>query len=95
MDTNGDIIEGADIQLSMIGAGRIPQKTKSGAMGQFAFADVAPGTYVVTVSRSGMATFVSKPIVVQTDVPVIVPDVILRVEGHNERNGDGQRSGLD
>lgn len=79
MDTNGDVVEGAEVQLSAIGAAGIPRKIKSGAMGQFAFADLAPGTYVVTVSRSGMATFVSKPIVVQTDAPVIVPDVILRV----------------
>lgn len=83
MDTNGDVIEGADVQLSMVGAGGtvsgIPRHMKSGALGDFEFAGLAPGSYVVTVSRSGMETFVSKPVALQAQASVIVPKVVLSV----------------
>lgn len=79
LDTNGDVIEGARVQLSKIGSPSILGQMTSGAMGQFEFADLEPGTYTVTVFRDGMTTFVSKPITLRSDAPAIVPDVVLRV----------------
>lgn len=79
LDTNGNIVEGAHVQLSRTGSPKTQLLTNSGAMGQFEFSDLEPGTYVVTVSRDGMTTFVSKPIALQSEVPVVVPRVVLSV----------------
>ncbi len=79
LDTNGDVIEGASVQLSEPGSPETLRQLSSGAMGQFDFANLEPGTYVVTVSRKGMTTFVSKPIALRPVAAVIVPDVVLRV----------------
>lgn len=79
LDTNGDVIEGARVQLSRTSSPGILRQTISGAMGQFEFADLEPGTYIVAVSRNGMATFVSKPIALRPEAEVFVPDVVLRV----------------
>ncbi len=80
LDTNGDVIEGADVELSEPGSQESLRRTSSGAMGQFDFANLEPGTYVVTVFRKEMTTFVSKPIVLGPVAAVIVPDVVLRVQ---------------
>lgn len=80
MDTNGDVIEGATVQLSKTGSAAMLRQAQSGAMGQFEFVNLEPGTYIVTVSGTDMATFVSKPIVAKPDAPVIVPNVVLRVK---------------
>ncbi len=79
LDTNGDVIEGASVQLSKTGSPGILRQASSGAMGQFDFANLEPDTYVIEVSCDGMTTFVSKPIELRSDVPVVVPDVVLRV----------------
>ncbi|MDE2467112.1 MAG: carboxypeptidase regulatory-like domain-containing protein [Alphaproteobacteria bacterium] len=78
LDTNGDVIEGAHLQLSKTGSSGFLLQMNSGAMGQFEFANLEPGTYTVTVSRDGMTTFVSKPITLHSEAPVVVPDVVLR-----------------
>ncbi len=79
LDTNGDVVQGAGVELSEPNTSGTRREAKSGATGQFAFTDIEPGTYVVTVSGNGMTTFVSKPITVQADEPVIVPNVVLGV----------------
>jgi hypothetical protein len=79
LDTNGDIIEGADVQLSKTGASEILHQTKSGTTGQFEFAALEPGTYVVTVSRDGMTKYVSEPIALRPETLVSVPKVVLSV----------------
>ncbi len=79
LDTNGDVIEGARVQLLKAGSPGILCEIKSGAMGQFDFANLEPDTYVIEVSRDGMTTFKSEPITLRSEVPVIVPNVVLRV----------------
>lgn len=79
VDTNGDVIEGAQVQLSKTGSPGILQQMNSGAMGQFALGGLEPGTYLITVSRPGLATFVSKPVVLRSGTPVILPKVVLGV----------------
>lgn len=81
LDTNGGVIEGAEVQLAHPADSEILRRTNSGATGQFEFTDLRPGTYVVTASRKGMTQFVSKQIELRPDAPVIVPDVVLSVEG--------------
>jgi hypothetical protein len=78
-DTNGGVIENATVQLSTTNSAESLRQVNSGAMGQFEFADLAPGTYIVKVSLGGMTTFVSKPIVVAPDKPVLISDVVLEV----------------
>jgi carboxypeptidase family protein len=80
MDTNGDVIEGATVQLSKSGSAAELRQVPSGAMGQFEFVNLEPGTYVVTVSGTDMTTFVSKPIPAKPDTPAIIPNVVLRVK---------------
>lgn len=79
VDTNGDVIEGAQVQLSKTGSPGILQQMNSGAMGQFALGGLEPGTYLITVSRPGLATFVSKPVVLRSGTPVILPKVVLGI----------------
>jgi hypothetical protein len=80
-DTAGDVVQGARVELKPEGTPGTVREVKSGATGQFEFTGVAPGTYVVTVSGSGMTDFVSKPISVGADEPVMLPSVVLSVEG--------------
>lgn len=79
LDTNGDVIQGARVQLTGPGTPGIGREMKSGATGEFAFLELEPGKYIVTVSGNGMTTFVSKPITLLPDEPVIVPKVVLTI----------------
>ncbi len=79
LDSNGDVIAGARVQLSTTGSAAILREMTSGAMGEFGFANLEPGTYVVEVSRDGMTTFKSKPMTLRSDAPVTVPRVVLHV----------------
>lgn len=79
LDTNGDVIQGARVQLSEARAPGTQREVKSGATGQFELSDLKPGTYIVTVSGDGMTTFVSKPIPVRVNDSVIVPKIVLGV----------------
>lgn len=79
LDKNGDVIQGARVKLSKPETPGTLREIKSGPTGQFEFSDVKPGTYIVTVSGEGMTTFVSKPIAVRADEPVIVPQVVLGI----------------
>jgi hypothetical protein len=81
LDTNGNVIQDASVQISMAHSPGPLREMKSGAMGQFEFTGLEPGTYVVTVSHSGMAAFVSKPIELSAEKPVIMPNVVLQVAG--------------
>lgn len=79
LDTNGDVIQGARVQLSVAGAPDTLREVNSGATGQFEFGDIDPGTYIVKVSGNGLSTFVSKPIPLRANEPVIVPKVVLSI----------------
>lgn len=81
LDTNGDVIQGARVQLSRPGKPGALREVNSGAMGQFAFSGIEPGTYTVTVTGSGMSTVVSQPFELRADQPFVVPKVVLPVSG--------------
>jgi Carboxypeptidase regulatory-like domain len=79
LDTNGDVIQGALVKLSSVAAPGILREIKSGATGQFVFTNIESGTYIVTVTAEGMTTFVSPPMNLRADEPMIVPRVVLGV----------------
>ena len=64
LDSNGGIISGATVELS----GPASHTTTSDESGNFSFTRLPPGTFIVSVSRSGMS-------------PRQVPDVVLRPDG--------------
>lgn len=79
MDGNGDVVQGARVDLSEAGGPGTLGEIRSGATGQFEFANIEPGTYVVTVSGDGMTKFVSEPIALRAEEPVVLPNVVLSV----------------
>lgn len=76
-DGSGSVIQGATVDLKEAGVPGTLREIRSGATGQFEFAHLEPGTYTVTVTGKGMTKFVSGPIALQADEPVIVPKVVL------------------
>lgn len=79
LDGNGDVIQGARVELSEESVPGTPHEIRSGATGQFEFDDLEPGTYVVTVTGNGMKKFISEPIALKADEPVVLPNVVLSV----------------
>ncbi len=79
LDTNGDVIQGARVGLKLQGAPGTLRHAQSGATGQFDFAGLAPGTYIVTASGSGMTKFTSDPISLRANEPVSMPSIVLGV----------------
>ena len=80
LDTNGDVVEGAQVTLAG-SAGFNKRTVVSGSGGQFAFTGLPPAVYNITVSGRGMSSFTSSPISVQADRARIVPAIILSVSG--------------
>jgi Carboxypeptidase regulatory-like domain len=79
LDTNRDVLQGARVTLA--GALGLPVRTaESGDNGQFAFTDLPPGIYKLTVTASGMIAFTSR-IPLQPGEVRILPPVVLRVSG--------------
>ena len=78
LDTNGDVIQGARVELtrSSGGAGR---EMQSGPNGQFVFAAVPPGTYVISVSGKDMSTFTSPQFTVKSGEIHTMSPVVLSV----------------
>jgi len=79
LDPNGNAIEGATVTLSKAGTRTSLRDAISNPTGGFEFSGVGPGTYVITISGAGMSPFVSKPVSVQVDQPVVMPKIILSV----------------
>jgi hypothetical protein len=79
LDRNGDVVQGARVQLSRAGTSGTLREAVSGATGQFVFSLLEPGAYTVTVSGAGMTTFVSNPIALRAGESVIVPRVVMDV----------------
>lgn len=79
LDTNGDVVEGAEVGLSKPGVPTTLRQTRSGATGQFVFPDLGPGKYIVTVSGKDFTSFVSQPIRLESASAVIVPNIVLGV----------------
>src|SRR5208337_1851030 len=55
LDTNGAVVTGAQVALT----GTVARAALSGSNGEFAFSDLPPGSFRLTVTGTGMGTFVS------------------------------------
>ena len=91
LDTNDDVIQGARVKL--INRAGAEEEIISGSNGEFAFSALAPGSYRVTVSGSGMGTFVSAwlamhagdmRIVSHVVLPIAAATTSITVSGNNE-----------
>lgn len=80
LDTNRDVLEGARITLAGQ-SGLAVQIVQSGINGQFTFAAIPPGVYMLTVTAPGMRTFTSPQFSLQAGEFRIVPPVTLSVFG--------------
>ena len=80
IDTTGDVLQGAQVRLA--GPLSVDVWTVvSGNDGQFAFTGLPPSTYKITVTGSGMSTFISDQIQLHAGEVWIVPPVTLTVSG--------------
>jgi outer membrane receptor protein involved in Fe transport len=73
MDETGAVLPGATVTLSGPGGARA---TQSDGNGEYAFAGIPPGTYLMTVALSGFSDAALEGVVV-TDVPLELPPVTL------------------
>lgn len=80
LDTNGEVVEGAQVTLSG-SAGFNKRIVVSGSDGQFAFTGLPPAVYKITVSGQGTSTFTSPPIPLRADQARIVPQITLSFSG--------------
>jgi hypothetical protein len=78
LDTNGDIIEGAQVKLTAKD-GRPEQVVETKGDGQFNFPGLTPGVFRVTVTGPGMGTYSSLEIRVEAGEFRIVSGVVLAV----------------
>jgi carbon monoxide dehydrogenase subunit G len=77
--SDGAVIQGAHVRLSKAGSSAVLRQMNSGAMGEFKFSDLQPGTYVVKISGDGMTSFVSQPVMLRSETPILMPDITLGV----------------
>ena len=80
VDPGGDVLQGAQITLN----GPLHSDTRttvSGNNGQFSFTGLQPGVYKVAVTGSGMITFTSSQIRLQTGEARVVPPATLTISG--------------
>ena len=76
VDATGGVLPGATVALRGGPGGR--QETQADARGRFAFSDLAPGEYTVTVFLSGFGEVTVDAVAVGTD-PVALPPITLRL----------------
>ncbi len=77
LDTNNNVVRGARVGLSSRAGGE--QIMESGDNGQFTFGALPPGAYKITVTGSGMGTYVSPWVAVHPGDIRIVSQVVLPV----------------
>lgn len=80
LDTNGDVVQGAQVALEGP-AGFAPRSVTSGNDGQFTFNGLPPDSYKVTVHAPGMSVFSSPEIALQAGEAEIMPAIKLAVSG--------------
>ena len=80
LDTNGDVIAGAQVTLSGP-VGFSPRSVTSGGDGQFQFPNLPAGTYKISVSGEGMSSLTSEPIQLGAGEFRIAPPIKLAVAG--------------
>ena len=78
LDTNGSEVQGAKVKLTRPN-GTDTRVSQTGNDGEYKFANLAPGTYRVTVTGPGMGTVVSPEIKLQADEFRVVPQIVLAV----------------
>ena len=77
---NRDVLQGARVTLADLSGSAI-RTVESGGNGQFAFTDLPPDVYKLTVTAPGMSTFTSIQIPLHAGEARIVPSVTLSVSG--------------
>ena len=81
VDATGAVLPGARVRLS--GGPDTPRQVQADAGGRFGFTGLVPGTYTVTVSRSGFGTVSLEDVTVGAD-PVELPAITLRLAPFEE-----------
>jgi hypothetical protein len=79
-DQTGTAVADAPVRLTTA-AGLPVQTTTTRAEGDFAFGDVSPGSYVVSVSVAGFTPFTTAPFTAEGFRPFALPPIVLTVEG--------------
>ena len=82
LDPNGGVLQGAHVTLANP-SGSFTRTVESGSNGQFAFPDLPPNVYKLTVSATGMGTFTSTQIALNEGEFRIVPPITLSVSRVN------------
>jgi hypothetical protein len=77
-DNSGAVIAGAGITLEVI-ASAGNRRMESDGVGEFNFTGVDPGTYRVTVTANGFASWISAPLLVHSGEKVELPLIVLQV----------------
>jgi hypothetical protein len=80
VDTNRDVLQGAEVTLAG-SSGSAVRTAQSGGNGQFAFTGLPPDIYRITVSAPGMNNFTSPQIPLKSGETRIVPPLTLSVFG--------------
>jgi hypothetical protein len=80
LDANRNVLQGARVTLAGP-SGSVIRTVESGSNGQFAFGDLAPAVYKLTVTAPGMNTFTSMQIPLHAGEFHIVPSLTLSVSG--------------
>ena len=81
VDATGAVLPGVTVALS--GTPDAPTEVQSDARGRFLFTGIPPGTYTVSLSRSGFGTVRLEDVKVGTD-PVDLPPITLRLAPFEE-----------
>src|SRR5215472_2588821 len=81
-DPGGAVVPSAKAQITNMGTNE-SKETATNSAGQFSFPGVAPGTYKVTISKSGFANFVMANLVVDVNKSYTV-DVKLEIRSSSE-----------
>jgi hypothetical protein len=80
LDTNRNVLQGARVMLADP-SGSVIRTVESGSNGQFAFTDLPPDIYKLTVTGPGMSNFTSTEIPLRAGEGLSVPTVTLSVAG--------------
>ncbi len=78
LDTSGDVIQGARVVLTDQAGGK-QREMQSGSNGEFAFSSLPPGSYKITVTGSGLRTWISPQLDTHAGESRIVPQIVLPV----------------
>ena len=78
LDADGDTVSGASVTLTDTD-GKVERVLRSGDSGEFRFSQLPAKTFRITITSSGMATFVSSDIVLRGAENREVPSIVLAV----------------